>query len=91
MHPLAVSDYVEMFRVHGDIHSFLYTGSPAMHSHVLALVVQVGPMCCLPGGRLHGVATGWLWGGWGEDSWGWYCLVSLPSLAPLAGRSVVLS
>ncbi len=37
----AVSDYVEMFRVHGDIHSFLYTGSPAMHSHVLALVVQV--------------------------------------------------
>ena len=31
-----------MFRVHGDIHSFLYTGSPAMHSHVLNLVVQVG-------------------------------------------------
>ena len=30
--------------MHGDIHSFLYTGSPAMHSHVLALVVQVrGP------------------------------------------------
>ena len=37
-----VGDYVEMFRVHGDIHSFLYTGSPAMHSHVLNLVVQVG-------------------------------------------------
>lgn len=36
-----VGDYVEMFRVHGDIHSFLYTGSPAMHSHVLNLVVQV--------------------------------------------------
>ncbi len=41
---LAVSDYVEMFRVHGDIHSFLYTGSPAMHSHVLSLVVQVGTL-----------------------------------------------
>lgn len=44
-----VSDYVEMFRVHGDIHSFLYTGSPAMHSHVLALVVQVRqPAAALP-------------------------------------------
>lgn len=52
-----VSDYVEMFRVHGDIHSFLYTGSPAMHSHVLALVVQVGgPAAALPASELacHG-------------------------------------
>lgn len=46
----AVSDYVEMFRVHGDIHSFLYTGSPAMHSHVLALVVQ--------GGKGYGAVSG---------------------------------
>lgn len=44
---LAVGDYVEMFRVHGDIHSFLYTGSPAMHSHVLSLVVQVGTLLCM--------------------------------------------
>eukprot|EP00887_Chlorella_sp_A99_P003928 scaffold11.g3928.t1 len=36
----AVADYVEMFKVHGDIHSFLYTGSPAMHSHVLSLITQ---------------------------------------------------
>lgn len=43
--PPAVSEYVEIFRVHGDIHSFLYTGSPAMHSHVLSLVVQVGWGC----------------------------------------------
>ncbi|KAL4443884.1 hypothetical protein ABPG75_011621 [Micractinium tetrahymenae] len=46
----AVSDYVEMFRVHGDIHSFLYTGSPAMHSHVLSLVVQ--------GGKGYGATSG---------------------------------
>ncbi|EFN60062.1 hypothetical protein CHLNCDRAFT_133330 [Chlorella variabilis] len=46
----AVSDYVEMFRVHGDIHSFLYTGSPAMHSHVLNLVVQ--------GGKGYGATSG---------------------------------
>lgn len=36
-----VADFVEAFRVHGDINSFLYTGSPAMHSHVLGLVLQV--------------------------------------------------
>uniref|UniRef100_A0A1D2A0P7 Phosphoinositide phosphatase SAC9 n=2 Tax=Auxenochlorella protothecoides TaxID=3075 RepID=A0A1D2A0P7_AUXPR len=35
-----VADFVEAFRVHGDINSFLYTGSPAMHSHVLGLVLQ---------------------------------------------------
>ncbi|PSC67116.1 putative phosphoinositide phosphatase SAC9 isoform X1, partial [Micractinium conductrix] len=46
----AVSEYVEIFRVHGDIHSFLYTGSPAMHSHVLSLVVQ--------GGKGYGATSG---------------------------------
>jgi len=51
----AVSDFVEMFRVHGDIHSFLYTGSPAMHSHVLNLVVQV---CGLWGRRVQEGAGG---------------------------------
>jgi hypothetical protein len=35
----SVVDYVTMFRKHGDIHSALYTGSPAMHSHVLGLVL----------------------------------------------------
>lgn len=50
LHKDAVSDYVEMFRVHGDIHSFLYTGSPAMHSHVLNLVVQ--------GGKGYGATSG---------------------------------
>jgi hypothetical protein len=53
--PPAVDSYVEMFRVHGDIHSFLYTGSPAMHSHVLSLVVQV---------RVGEGGGGGLCGGW---------------------------
>ncbi len=35
-----VADYVTMFRKHGDVHSALYTGSPAMHSHVLGLVLS---------------------------------------------------
>lgn len=35
----ALSNYVSMFRKHGDVHSALYTGSPAMHSHVLGLVL----------------------------------------------------
>lgn len=35
----ALADYVTMFRKHGDVHSSLYTGSPAMHSHVLGLVL----------------------------------------------------
>lgn len=51
----AVSDYVEMFRVHGDIHSFLYTGSPAMHSHVLSLVVQVSSQAAAPMGLANTV------------------------------------
>ena len=39
LYPDAIADYVTMFRKHGDIHSSLYTGSPAMHSHVLNLVL----------------------------------------------------
>jgi len=35
----AVSNYVSMFRKHGDVHSSLYTGSPAMHSHVLGQIL----------------------------------------------------
>lgn len=35
----ALVDYVTMFRKHGDVHSALYTGSPAMHSHVLGLIL----------------------------------------------------
>ncbi|KAH7615657.1 hypothetical protein Ndes2526B_g09598 [Nannochloris sp. 'desiccata'] len=35
----SVADYVTMFRKHGDVHSALYTGSPAMHGHVLGLVL----------------------------------------------------
>ena len=35
----ALADYVTMFRKHGDVHSSIYTGSPAMHSHVLGLVL----------------------------------------------------
>jgi len=35
----SVADYVTMFKKHGDVHSALYTGSPAMHSHVLGLVL----------------------------------------------------
>ena len=54
----AVGDYVEMFRVHGDIHSFLYTGSPAMHSHVLNLVVQVGGREGV--GWVGGCGLGWV-------------------------------
>ncbi len=38
---LAATGRHAWLQVHGDIHSFLYTGSPAMHSHVLGLVVQV--------------------------------------------------
>jgi hypothetical protein len=38
--PEAVADFVGMFRRHGDVHSALYTGSPAMHSHVLGLVLN---------------------------------------------------
>ncbi len=34
-----LADYVTMFRKHGDVHSSLYTGSPAMHSHLLGLVL----------------------------------------------------
>lgn len=34
-----IADYVEMFKIHGDIHAFLYTGSPAMHSHILNLLL----------------------------------------------------
>ena len=36
-----LTDYVEMFKVHGDIHAFLYTGSPAMHSHVLNILLPM--------------------------------------------------
>lgn len=36
----ALTDYVAMFRRHGDVHSALYTGSPAMHSHVLSLLIE---------------------------------------------------
>ena len=53
-----MGDYVEMFRVHGDIHSFLYTGSPAMHSHVLNLVVQVGGRGGV--GWVGGCGLGWV-------------------------------
>ena len=35
----ALAHYVSMFRKHGDVHSALYTGSPAMHGHVLGLVL----------------------------------------------------
>lgn len=40
LHPDAVADFVSAFKRHGDVHSSLYTGSPAMHSHVLGLVLH---------------------------------------------------
>ncbi|KDD73820.1 hypothetical protein H632_c1813p0, partial [Helicosporidium sp. ATCC 50920] len=46
-----MSDFVDMFRVHGDIHSFLYTGSAAMHSHVLSVILPGG------GGGRYGAAS----------------------------------
>ena len=39
LYPDVMSDYVAMFRKHGDIHSELYTGSAAMHSHILEIVL----------------------------------------------------
>lgn len=40
LYPDAVADYVSLFKRHGDVHSELYTGSPAMHSHVLSLILH---------------------------------------------------
>lgn len=39
LYPTVVQDFVEMFRKHGDVHSELYTGSAAMHSHILGIVL----------------------------------------------------
>ncbi len=36
--PTVIHEHVAMFRRHGDVHSELYTGSPAMHSHILGIV-----------------------------------------------------
>ena len=38
LNPTVIHEYVAMFRRHGDVHSELYTGSPAMHSHILGIV-----------------------------------------------------
>lgn len=38
MYPNVIDDYVSMFRRSGDIHSELYTGSAAMHSHILGII-----------------------------------------------------
>lgn len=40
LYPAVIHDFVEMFRKHGDIHSELYTGSAAMHSHILGIVLS---------------------------------------------------
>jgi hypothetical protein len=39
LYPAVINDFVEMFRKHGDVHSELYTGSAAMHSHILGIVL----------------------------------------------------
>lgn len=39
LYPSVIHDFVEMFRKHGDINSELYTGSAAMHSHILGIVL----------------------------------------------------
>lgn len=38
LNPTVIHEHVAIFRRHGDIHSELYTGSPAMHSHILGIV-----------------------------------------------------
>ena len=38
LNPIVIHEYVAMFRRHGDVHSELYTGSRAMHSHILGIV-----------------------------------------------------
>jgi len=37
--PDVIYNYVTMFKKHGDVHSELYTGSAAMHSHILGIVL----------------------------------------------------
>ncbi|KAI8110287.1 hypothetical protein M9435_001965 [Picochlorum sp. BPE23] len=39
LYPDVINDYITMFRKHGDVHSELYTGSAAMHSHILGVVL----------------------------------------------------
>ena len=38
LNPIVIHEHVAIFRKHGDVHSELYTGSPAMHSHILGIV-----------------------------------------------------
>ena len=52
-----LAEYAEAFRLHGDVHSFLYTGSPAMHSQVLGLLTGGARLAAGGVGKLQNLAV----------------------------------